>query len=623
MLHRGIQPGYIRALELALAYLFQRDAANEALVHEKLATNGTSLILSRDSKESNKLHRQWRKGSFFVDLDKLLSGGEPSRHDPSEALSSDSDEEVVPAAPLSTAAIAAPTSPEQQVPQASTGKLPGLTILPSESWRLLEVYFTYSQAWLPICSKQDVLRTIYSYPLEGLQLSAQTLGSGRHAELWSILAVATTHDATHRTSSVQQHTLGNTDSYIYATARALIPEKTDRLEISHVKALINLALVNLVATTPEAAWLLVGLACRITQIMDQPLLVSDPTCKNVLRACFLLDSFLALYLRQRPCFCADEVKRFGRVSEDGLDEWQPWNDGHHLRQQPRAPAMILSSFNVISDLVALMGNDVTSPTQALMQLKSWEEYLPSKLAFVCALHSPETLNPATILLRMVYFCTHMSLTPSETWLSRALELLERAQAEIGWKQLPPILPYLFGFMLKRSEGLTPSHVVQDRMGRIQDAIKTAWPGLVIGKSAAHAVTMSMPMPTSQNHLQPDLGDNVMAESFPHGLGAADVQLVDPPIDHMDPVLDFDPSRQTSIDNQQLPADLESFFDELASLDMVNNAGHQPQFMQNLGFAPGANMSDLFSEYIPMTTAFMSDGSIKAISVDHYGFYEEG
>jgi hypothetical protein len=51
-------------------------------------------------------------------------------------------------------------------------------------------------------------------------------------------------------------------------------------------------------------------------------------------------------------------------------------------------------------------------------------------------------------------------------------------------------------------------------------------------------------------------------------------------------------------------------------------GNQPQFMQNLGFAPDANMADLFSEYIPLqSTAFLSHDNSDAINLDHFGFYD--
>jgi hypothetical protein len=40
-------------------------------------------------------------------------------------------------------------------------------------------------------------------------------------------------------------------------------------------------------------------------------------------------------------------------------------------------------------------------------------------------------------------------------------------------------------------------------------------------------------------------------------------------------------------------------------------------MQNLGFAPDANMADLFSEYIPISTAFMEND--EPVNLDHCGF----
>lgn len=38
--------------------------------------------------------------------------------------------------------------------------------------------------------------------------------------------------------------------------------------------------------------------------------------------------------------------------------------------------------------------------------------------------------------------------------------------------------------------------------------------------------------------------------------------------------------------------IETFFDELASLDGAERVESQPQFMQNLGFAPDARIADL-------------------------------
>lgn len=35
--------------------------------------------------------------------------------------------------------------------------------LPSETWHLIDVYFSYTHSWLPIMEKHDLLRTSYQY----------------------------------------------------------------------------------------------------------------------------------------------------------------------------------------------------------------------------------------------------------------------------------------------------------------------------------------------------------------------------------------------------------------------------------------------------------------------------
>ncbi|KAH5266516.1 hypothetical protein HBI70_139000 [Parastagonospora nodorum] len=66
-------------------------------------------------------------------------------------------------------------------------------------------------------------------------------------------------------------------------------------------------------------------------------------------------------------------------------------------------------------------------------------------------------------------------------------------------------------------------------------------------------------------------------------------------DFTSPALDaYDPS---------ISGDLESFFDELASLHGAKKLQNQPQFMQNLGFAPEVSMADLLAtqsgQFMPM------------------------
>jgi hypothetical protein len=70
------------------------------------------------------------------------------------------------------------------------------------------------------------------------------------------------------------------------------------------------------------------------------------------------------------------------------------------------------------------------------------------------------------------------------------------------------------------------------------------------------------------------------------------------------------------------SDLETFFDELASLDSATRLDNQPQFMQNLGFEPEASMADLFSEYIPLqSSTFLTRDDMAPPSLEQYAFYD--
>jgi hypothetical protein len=636
---RGIQPGYIRALELALAYLFQHDSGNETLVNEKLTQGGTSsLLLSRTSKESNKLHKRWRKARFYADIDKLLSGGEPSRHDQPDPLSQDSDEEQSDVEePSSIASLDASSSGNMleqttftQLPDVWTSKplraaeTPSTLIpMPLDSWRLLEIYFTYSQSWLPICSKEAILRLSYSYPIGGLALSSDMPDSGSQAELWSVLAVASLHK---EDISPTQHPSASSTEQLYATARSLIPEETGYFDLSHVKAILNLAIINIGRSFVDAAWLLVGCASRILEIMDQSLLAADSRYKHVLHGCFVLDSMLAMQLGHHPRLRAHEAKQSGRVDEDGLEEWQPWNgeSQHSSRQQLRTPALALSSFNALSELVGLVSSDWKYNEDKTQHLEEWKRTLPSKLASVCAAKPMQSLTPPAVLLQSTYYCVAFALTSSETWLLQSMRLLERSQAQLGWGKLPPVLRCLVEFLYKRIDGVSLSQGVQNRLLSLRTAISAAWPKVSnmntsIPRSVQSAVTGTTQIP--KGNLYKPIFNTTRAAPSDFKPSVAETFPETTPIRRIDSNLDAPIPFQADAQFSVISSDLETFFDELASLDTTQNPGSQPQFMQNLGFAPDANIADLFSEYIPMSTAFMSQDSEETVNLDHYGFFD--
>lgn len=76
-------------------------------------------------------------------------------------------------------------------------------------------------------------------------------------------------------------------------------------------------------------------------------------------------------------------------------------------------------------------------------------------------------------------------------------------------------------------------------------------------------------------------------------------------------------------NSTASRDMESFFDELASLDGAEGLETHPQFMQNLGFAPDANIADLFAadfshQYNPLISPYIQQSNVNTTELpSHY------
>ncbi|KAF9696924.1 hypothetical protein EKO04_004812 [Ascochyta lentis] len=655
---RGIQPGYIRVLELALASLFQQNPETEKYLNDRLAREGlSSLLLSRDSKDSNKLHKQWRKTRFNRDIDTLLSGGEPSRHDsdpPSphgDEDNSDLDEPVPtpmvinenfnPVMPYDL------VSPRPSVQQASALPVQPsgsslLISLPPDSWKLFETYFTYTQCWLPICERSDILKLSYSYPPSGMQISFDTPDSGSHAELWSILAVASTHEPsnTSPTSHLGPGTM--TSKQLYDTARSLIPNELGAFDLGHVKALLNLAIFSIAQSLTEPAWYLVGCASRVLESVDQTSLIPSTRRMHVFGGCLVLDSMLAVQLGRRPYFRKADIEQLGRIDEDGLEEWQPWSGGLSTTslQQSRTPLLAFSSFRHLLDVLdILVTSEISSstglPTDTLQRFNDWKTSLPPKLDYIQsdAAHTP--LTPPAVLLQLTHHCTALSLMPTQSWLQRILELLEPSSSRLGLTSLPPVVHCLMGIVKRHSTHFLSDQALRTRMQKLQADVDRTWrktiPDIRSPPLHSRQPVAVVQIPTPDSIRQSFSSSHIMGQaarandtrsSQAQGNGSIPDVLSANANQQIESFLNTSRPSQPDPRYPDIPGDLESFFDDLASLDTTNKPENQPQFMQNLGFAPDANMADLFSEFIPLqTSAFVGQESADLGHLDHYNFYD--
>jgi hypothetical protein len=485
--------------------------------------------------------------------------------------------------------------------------------LPPECWQLMENYATYTQCWIPISEKLDVLKLSYSYPIEGLVLSPDMPESGNHAEMWSIFALGSCQNL-----SSSQNARNNSDSplsrVLYITAQSLIPSARGQFQLGHVKALLNLALFNLQGSLHNAAWILVGAASRILSTVEESSRTSSPRYKHVVASCYLLDNLLALMLDRRPYLDRSDLARVGTIEEDGLEEWQPWagelqiGTGH----QSRLPILALSTFNRLLDIIGILVPAENGRNERTKQLSDWKSTLSPKFDYVRSDATTIPLTSPAVLLQLTHFATALALSPSQNWLQRIMEMLNMCQAQLESTKLPPVTICLLESIRRSSKSLPLDQATQ---AEINDVVAKFTAASVPGRNhdprqAATSAAVStyvqeqfpqagtfpprfdVPMPARNQQLQnsasllEDLHPNLhpdhqaqMPQSTTFSPSLLEADLMSPALDSYDP---------------SVSGDLDSFFDELATLHGAKKLENQPQFMQNLGFAPEISMADLLA-----------------------------
>lgn len=477
-----------------------------------------------------------------------------------------------------------------------------------------------------MCEQLDALKLSYSYPDQGLALSPVMPNSGDHAEMWSILAVGSVHDSGNVIVDTGEH--GTSDpNELYNIARHLVPEENGHFELSHVKALLNLAVFNISKSMLNSAWLLVGTASRILLLLDESSSNSLPRRKNVLASCFLLDNLLALQLQQRPFLNRMDLSWAGKISEEGMEEWTPWNGRplEHARQT-RQPTLALSSFNALLEVADILVS-AARPTTArnflhemIGRLEMWKTSLPSKLDYIRSESAKPPMTPPALLLKLTYFAAAFILIPSQSWLQRILELLEAIQDHFCIPDLPPIIVCLLHSIKRQCDTLTLESGTQSRMYKVFSSYQN-----LPAYAPTHATSVVGTSPTAapmrnaeSSHISPHsfssrTGDEATLEqpTVPFTSSAIDGLLPDMNYNrHRNQLHSLDAQPYEIGNPAQVPdaavadpqdpynafvsGDLDTFFDGLASLHGPKKFQNNPQFMQNLGYSSDISMADLLT-----------------------------
>lgn len=377
---RGIQPNYIRTLELTLSWVFRTFPECEMKLAASLAASddaATRQLIAGKAGQSESLHQAWRDNIICRQIDQMLSGTTVERPKASTAeetyqsppLSAPSERTVLQAdsnvgvegASLKdfTMEHGAQMRPQldtylQPYPQAAfqplldidprlrLDSIPGSHLrLPEHAWTLLEYYFAFTHAWLPMTDRQATLKQMYTYPPQGLPREDAT--TGEYAELWSIMALAA--------AQIPRQELNVDSEHLREIARSLIPSERSVYEIGHLRALVLLAVLEIHREQWTAAWILVGTTIRVvialtshsstsnlfgqpagTNAMQTTLNAPEtPTTENerfkhTCLGAFVVERAVAARIAAPPHLQPEQLIANGLLLEDGLEEWSPWHD---------------------------------------------------------------------------------------------------------------------------------------------------------------------------------------------------------------------------------------------------------------------------------------------------------
>ncbi|RAK97104.1 putative C6 transcription factor QutA [Aspergillus ibericus CBS 121593] len=468
---RGLPTGYIRTLELLWGLVFNKIQGSEEVVRALLkAANIPSHLatMGKEAEGSDTLLSSWKNSIVLREIERLLTFLEQPEEEPGNRLGeSDSpqDAEAVLSADVlewnlpevlgdGREGSLAVVSPIKTPTAASTVRNGGVritrdcatqtvedtslslgrgqrppvepaTLLPSNAWPLLDIYFSYTQCWFPILEKHDILRTAFRHSEDDAPIAAGSPGSGDQAALWAVLTLASIQEASiSATRQLTDFSDRVNPAQLYATARSLIPGEEGH-ELGHVQALLILSLVKLGQQDWSAAWVLVGQAVRIAQMLGlhQPTVAkgnegkSSPRSKHVFLGCFILETLVAMQTGQVPSLRKADLVKIGPINEDGLEEWHPWEDQTGLRPvEPsralhRGPLHALSTFNRLTSLMCILNDlcclkQTTSPVAPLealeRQLQLWVSALPKSYRVDLQSTPMKVASPHIFGLEMMY-----------------------------------------------------------------------------------------------------------------------------------------------------------------------------------------------------------------------------
>lgn len=658
---RGIPTGYIRTVELALAWLFDQIPGSEESLHRLLIQDGTAtqkVLLGKEGKGAERLHKRWRKSKVHKEIERLLCNrdGTTPKTESSDADSDTDDETTRDDSTFSQSGMQPPLNVayRDNLSENTIHDFKGvehtLAKIPSNYCRLIDIYFSYTHCWFPILEREDIMQTILTYPPEGLVLNFEDNGDGSHAQLWAVLAVASFQDAASSAPSSDTRDVSCSPNYISTIATQLITRARRYSGLSHIRAMLLMSLTALGQDDISTAWLFAGSATRLAMLMypEQPSLTdtfNTPEAR-VIAGCFILDTFISTSIGHRPHSRID-LKSLHNVPPRPILESFPgvwssipgfgnYQDSTETSTRPDTVLLQLYKFSVLLS----HHNGTKLPPETTSSVVTSEHLLRSlspEFAYCNSLIFGGSIPtiPSSFVVQGAFLTASMVLMSGRratSLLPNLLEVTESYMANFGACGMPSIFLACMR-CLQRNGHLVDMHGHdKPRWDNVERSIKRVWSKDVssttsitdghamfsVGVAATHDQHNMPSLPT----VSPQLGGQVHAPYLSqHGS-----QLSMHPPDGFVPMslyqqTSLSPSAtsplscptplktssmatggmvgsshqkgsasQSSFMGQSL--DYDAILEELGSIDCIDGMDTNSQFMANLGFAPGSDLTDM-------------------------------
>ncbi|XEV05960.1 hypothetical protein FSHL1_011247 [Fusarium sambucinum] len=544
---RGVQTGYLRTIELSLAWLFEQVPGCEGALHHLLTQDdgaeGTRILATKD-KANHRLYRRWNKSRVHKDIGRLLSDEKTPQN---ETSADDSEsEENTPSGPGIFDGNPSPgitiqgvnssthlTTPSYNFNDEGGSRSSTKLTLPPNWKRLVDIYVSYTHSWLPIIEPAVITSTALTYPANGLVIEAG-FASALHAQLWAVFAVSAFQDAATPHASNDN---GFAPNKMLAIARQLVPSNDEAVDLGHVIALLLQSLVLLGQKKTMPAWTLIGRASRLALYHQATASHMYPVKQGaehsfnhneirVLSASFILDSLASLCLGQSQVTAGIRHTLPSVSIGEFHDSNQPWASvsgfgkaSEDMQQSTLECAAPLHTFRQLFAFCALWGASMDRGRNTQITPDDLVKSLDSRFSFCNSLifggSTPRV--PSAYLLQGMFLAITLDLVPGHrpSLLSNFVEVVESCVENFGLGGTPPIVNILMQIVQQHGHAARLQEEDLGKWNATMQALAGTWKTKGQGPASKNNQdTPSTVDPPSHPVVSPSFMDELSAATHP-------------------------------------------------------------------------------------------------------------